>query len=164
MRTLILMHKYLSQVSHDITLKDDFPPLKWPTHIGRFKAHYRLDVLTNIWVQTFTRIKIMWCDERFWNGRGVQTGRWTVSPSVVKPQGLVKGGSDARRNPNKALCTIRHAAEKRGSWLSSLPVCVSVLSVCHPPGTGGGGGGGNERLQANEVLISPRSSSCPPPL
>lgn len=95
MRTLILMHKYLSQVSHDITLKDYIYPHPQAA-IGRFKAHYWLDVLTNIWVQTFTRtiwllhlrIKIMWCDQRFWNGRG---GADSVSTlSVVKPQGPVK--------------------------------------------------------------------------
>lgn len=35
------------------------------------------------------------------------------------------------------LFAIRHAVEKRGSSLFSLHVCVSVISVCHPPGMGG---------------------------
>lgn len=60
--------------------------------------------------------------------------------AFVKLQGIVKEWSDARRNRNVALLSFHHQThykEKRKRSLFSFHVCVSVISVCHPPGMGG---------------------------
>lgn len=57
----------------------------------------------------------------------------------MKPSGVVEEGCDARRNPALlSLCHQTRCREKRKEEVFfSLHVCVSVISVCHPPGMGG---------------------------
>ncbi len=70
---------------------------------------------------------------------------WSCRASWKKE--AMRGEAEIKLWPS-CLSKIRHNVKKRGSSIFSLHVCVSVISVCHPPGMGGWEDGRMEREAA----------------